>query len=278
MTPENWKELRRDDEFAESYDRHVKLGLEAAGSVGDLAVVSICRNAMPVLANTVSLIDRLATVFKSCRYYVYENDSVDGTDGFLDFCAARRPWMTVEHATLGREDMRGFQPERTVALAEYRNRCVRWVQDNAQTANYVIVLDADAHGGFSLDGVLNSLGWLCELNSVVGRTLHPGAMASHSLMFRGNDLFAYDAWACRPNYWSDRRMHQWFHWFLPPIGSPPIPMNSAFGGLCLYARPAFDSLEYAGGDCEHVAAHRAMQKAGFQLYLNPGSRYVAILQ
>jgi hypothetical protein len=275
MTPEFWPQLLRDDEFADSYDRHVAIGREAAG---DLVIVSICRNAMPHLSNTVSLVDRLAGVFRSCRYFVFENDSADGTDSFLDFAAGDRPWMTVEHATLAREDIRGFQPERTIRLAEYRNRCVRWVKENAPAADHVVVLDTDAHGGFSVDGVLNSLGWLCDLTSNVGRTLHPGAMASHSLMFRGENLYAYDAWACRPNFWSDRRLHQWFHWFTPPIGSPPIPMNSAFGGLCLYKREAFDHLEYEGGDCEHVAAHRAMQRAGYQLYLNPGSRYVATVE
>ena len=54
-------------------------------------------------------------------------------------------------------------------------------------------------------------------------------------------------------------------------------MNSAFGGLCLYRREAYLAGVYEGGDCEHVFHHKAMQKAGYQLFLNPGSRYVAIL-
>lgn len=76
---------------------------------------------------------------------------------------------------------------------------------------------------------------------------------------------------------------QWFHLFLPPVGSPPIPMNSAFGGLAVYTRRAFLSSRYSGigvngqPDCEHVAFHHGMRRKGYQMFLNPGSRYVAIL-
>jgi hypothetical protein len=144
-----------------------------------------------------------------------------------------------------------------------------------------MVLDADPHGGFSVDGVLNSLGWFCEM---MGESFHrrePGAMASHSLYVReeqgGYGVAAYDAWAGRLSWWEDRREHNWFHMLMPPVGSEPIPMNSAFGGLCLYRREAYLAGVYEGGDCEHVLHHKAMQKAGYQLFLNPGSRYVAIL-
>jgi len=62
-----------------------------------------------------------------------------------------------------------------------------------------------------------------------------------------------------------------------PIGAPPMRMNSAFGGLCLYRTDAFLSSRYQGGDCEHVHFHRGMAAAGYDLYLNPGSVYVAVL-
>ena len=62
-----------------------------------------------------------------------------------------------------------------------------------------------------------------------------------------------------------------------PIGAPPMRMNSAFGGLCLYRTDAYLSSRYAGGDCEHVNFHRGMAAAGYDLYLNPGSVYVAVL-
>jgi hypothetical protein len=235
---------------------------------------------MPYLRNTLALVDELAGLWRDCSLYVYENDSTDETAAVLDDFAIRQ-WVTVEHDTLGGLDSRGFEPERTERLAKCRTRCQEWVRRNAADAGYVMVLDTDPHGGFSVDGVLNSLGWFCEM---LGESFHrrePGAMASYSLFVReeqgGYGVAAYDAWAARLSWWEDRREHAWFHMLLPPVGSPPIPMNSAFGGLCLYRREAYLAGVYEGGDCEHVPFHRAMQRAGYQLFLNSGSRYVAIL-
>ena len=268
-----------DVDYVDSYKEHVEFGRVEARRQ-KLAVVSICRNAMPYLRNTLALVDELAGLWRDCSLYVYENDSTDETATVLDDFAIRQ-WVTVKHDTLGGEDSRGFEPERTIRLAKCRTRCQEWVRRNAADASYVMVLDADPHGGFSVDGVLNSLGWFCEM---MGESFHrrePGAMASHSLYVReeqgGYGVAAYDAWAGRLSWWEDRREHNWFHMLMPPVGSEPIPMNSAFGGLCLYRREAYLAGVYEGGDCEHVLHHKAMQKAGYQLFLNPGSRYVAIL-
>ena len=269
-----------DVDYVESYKEHVEYGRVAARRQ-KLAIVAICRSAMPHLKNTLMLVDELAGLWRDCSMYVYENDSTDETAAVLDDFAIRQ-WVTVEHDTLGGEDSRGFEPERTVRLAKCRTRCQDWVRRHAADSNYVMVLDTDPHGGFSVDGVLNSLGWFCEM---LGESFHrrePGAMASHSLFVReeGKGQFgvaAYDAWAARLSWWEDRRDHNWFHMLMPPVGSQPIPMNSAFGGLCLYRREAYLAGTYEGGDCEHVLHHKAMQRAGYQLFLNPGSRYVAIL-
>jgi hypothetical protein len=276
--------IRRPEDFwgvdyVESYKEHVEFGRVEARQQ-KLAIVAICRNAMPHLRNTLALVDELAGLWRDCSLYVYENDSTDETAAVLDDFAIRQ-WVTIEHDTLGGEDSRGFEPERTARLAKCRTRCQDWVRRNAVDANYVMVLDTDPHGGFSVDGVLNSLGWFCEM---LGESFHrrePGAMASHSLFVRkeegGYGVAAYDAWAARLNHFEDRRDHGWFHMFMPPVGSDPIPMNSAFGGLCLYRKAAYLAGAYEGGDCEHVFLHRSMQRAGYQLFLNPGSRYVAIL-
>jgi hypothetical protein len=82
------------------------------------------------------------------------------------------------------------------------------------------------------------------------------------------------------SWWRDRKGEigmGWFQHMMMPIGAPPMRMNSAFGGLCLYRTDAFLSSRYQGGDCEHVHFHRGMAAAGYDLYLNPGSVYVAIL-
>jgi hypothetical protein len=110
-------------------------------------------------------------------------------------------------------------------------------------------------------------------------------MASYSLMRMIQEdgsvgVAHYDAWAARPvSWWRDRRNEigfTWFSAFLPPVGAPPCPMNSAFGGLGVYWTEAFLTGGYSGEDCEHVPHHRRMAKAGWRMWLNPGCRYIAV--
>jgi len=269
-----------EDEYAESYAEHVEYGRVEARRQ-KLAIVSIARKSMPWLANTLRLVDELAGLWRDCCYYIYENDSDDGTSEALDEFALRQ-WVTVEHDSLGGLDARGWERERTERLAICRSRCQTWVRKHAADANYVMVLDTDPHGGFSVDGVLNSLGWFCQMLGESWHRREPGAMASSSLFVFQNPSGEFcgsqcDAWPAKLNTWADDRNHNWFHHFMPPVGSSPIPMNSAFGGLCLYRREAYLSGVYDGNTCEHVGFHRSMQNAGYQLFLNPSSRYVSLL-
>lgn len=273
-----------DVEYVDLYDRMTAVGKEAAKH-GDAVIVGIARNAMPYLVNTLDCVEEAQRQFRACKMFVYENDSTDETAAVLDAFSATRPWVTAQHDTLGGEDTRGFEPDRTVRLAKCRNICLEWVRANAPTVQWVIVLDLDPHGGFSPDGVFNSIGWLAT-KATQPCIRQPAGMASFSLWAQHEEegkpprIAQYDSWAARPNWWRDRREEIGFAWFsmlLFPVGSPPVAMNSAFGGLAVYMREAFlaPGVAYEGGDCEHVALHKRMQEAGYQLYLNPGSRYIA---
>lgn len=267
-----------DDEYLDLYKDAVVTGYGVAKESG-VNVVSIARNAMPLLTNTLALVDEARERFARFQMFVFENDSTDGTAEALDGHASRNGWFHVAHDTWGGLDSRGFERERTERLAKARNICFEWVKANGATNEYTIVLDLDPAYGFSPNGILNSLGWLNA------GPAHAGAMASYSLYHiqQGDgtaSIAHYDAWAARLNWWRDRRDEvgsmTWFSTLLPPVGSQPIPMNSAFGGLCLYRTEAFLAGGYSGEDCEHVPHHRRMADVGWRLYLNPGCRYIAI--
>ena len=273
-----------DPEYQEQYGRMVRVGRETAKEL-DVAIVAIARNARPKIVDTLFRVADLRAGFKSSSVYVFENDSEDGTNELLDNYATA-PGFHVEHETLGGVDSRGFEPERTERLAYCRNKCHDWVRQNAASSAWTIVLDVDPEGGFSVDGVFNSIAWLGSLST---KGWPAGGMASYSLyrVQDGSDLSQgvaqYDAWAMRPVcWWRDRREEigmAWASMFLPPVGSNPCPMNSAFGGLCVYRTEAFlaaGERPYEGGDCEHVFLHKKMAQAGYQLYLNPGCRYISI--
>lgn len=270
-----------DAECEDFYAHSVSEGKAMAASMS-ACVVGIARNAMPHIENTLGLVAELAPQFADFSMYAYQNDSVDGTDAALDRFAASHDWLHVRHDTLGGQDSRGFEPDRTVRLAKCRNQCHDYVRRHAAETDIVIVVDMDPQYGFSVDGVFSSIHRLFALKDA-------GGMASYSLWSKISDdgksrqLAHYDAWAARPVcWWRDRRNEVgfvWFSAFLPPAGAPPMRMNSAFGGLCVYRTQAFLAAgpdPYEGGDCEHVFLHKKMAVAGWRVWLNPGSRYVAI--
>lgn len=268
-----------DAEYKGYYEAGVAGGREIAKDT-DAVIVAIARNAMPALGNTLLLAAAVARGFRSCRMFVFENDSDDATPQVLDAVAAdHSSWFSVRHETLGGVDARGFEPERTARLAYCRNQCMNWVRESADTTSWTIVLDTDPAGGFSVDGVFNSVYRLSELQ-LRHAVPQPGGMASYSLWRRGSGIAHYDAWAARPvSWWRDRRDEigfKWFSAFLPPVGSPPCPMNSAFGGLGVYRTEAFLCGGYSGEDCEHVPHHKRMREAGYQMWLNPGCRYISV--
>lgn len=267
-----------DPEYRDYYESGVATGKATAADT-DACIVAIARNAMPVLVNTLLLLAFVRKHFRSCQMYIFENDSEDGTGEVLDGVAADHDWLHVQRESLGGIDTRGFEPERTERLAYCRNKCFDWVRENQRHTSWTIVADLDPPGGFSIDGVFNSVARLADL-SMGASPLRPGGMASYSLYKTGTGIAQYDAWAARPvSWWRDRREEIGFNWFsafLPPVGAPPCPMNSAFGGLAVYRTEAFLSGGYSGGDCEHVPHHRRMREAGWGMWLNPGCRYIAV--
>ena len=264
--------LPPDSEFAEDYARMVQAGRELAATK-TVALVAICRNAMPWLGRTLPLVEETAAMFREWSAFIYENDSMDGTKDVLG------KWHDGQrrHVSLnvnGRPHLNFTTHEtRTHALAEYRAACQTFVR-NGETPDYVIVFDTDPWGGWSIDGIANSVAWmerdatlyaLASLSwSEWGPPLVPSPMPLH-----------YDAFAARLNHWQQRDQ-QWIHHWLPPVGSPPVPFNSAFGQLAIYRGEDYLAGTYAGHDCEHVLFHRSIHEAtGKRLALNPSMRCVS---
>lgn len=274
--------LPPDAEFAEAYASDVKFGRERAAEA-TVAIVGICRNAMPWLPQTLRLIEETGSMFKSWSAYIHENDSADDTKDCL------MAWQDGSQRCVslninGRPHLNTtIAPERTHALAEYRTACQRWVA-HGERPDFVIVVDTDPWGGWSVDGVATSINHMAHDHSWYG-------MASYSWceMNVGGQAFPahYDAFALRWNHWR-RRDQQWTHHWHPAVGSPPIEFNSAFGQLAVYRGQSYLDGTYDGSDCEHVTYHRSIQERAMldegdyyygpsytRLGLNPSSRCVS---
>lgn len=228
--------------------------------------------------NTKVIIDFAKIYAKNYNIVFFENDSTDNTKDKLS--QIKNQYNNIEY--ISRDYNRPkFGPvktkTRTIALAEYRHELQKFIQQN-YTTDYVIVLDFDFID-LSINGLLNSFGWLSarpDYSAIAGNSFQIRKVFGDRV-----DLWNYDSWAFRPSWWEDITQFQayenrnydaalWFGLWIPPIGSDPFRVNSAFGGCCIYKSEFYYKGTYEGSDCEHVTFHRYLyDNSNFQLVLNP---------
>lgn len=270
--------------FGGAFEKTCGIG-ESTWYESHVAFVGLARNCASWLKSNLVRLGQLSSTCRSWQMHIETNDNDDDTDQVLvDFCR-EHPQATFASQRLGRRQFTSeFAGPRTVALAEYRTACQQWVRENARYADFVVVIDFDAWGGWSHAGLMHGVGELTLSHDGFG-------MASVSLMEAnvttqsadgtqqsGRAWIHYDAWALRLNSSFDDYtcgLGGWKHQWLPPVGSPPVPVASAFGGLAVYDTHAYLKGRYDGSDCEHVTFHRTItERTGMRLYLDPAMRTV----
>ena len=274
--------LPPDPEFVEEYAQAVQFGRDNA-SRSTVALVAICRNAMPFLPQTLQLVEETGAMFKSWSAFVFENDSADQTKDVLKEWADNRQRCVSLNTNHRPHLNHTISQERTVALAEYRAECQSWVR-HGERPDFVVVFDSDCWGGWSVDGVATSIAHMAMDSSWYGLASYSWAEADTSM---GPMPIHYDAFAARINHWA-RRDQNWFHHFHPAVGSPPIEFNSAFGQLAVYRAERYLQGRYSGEDCEHVCFNRSIARVAeidegdyyhgpsyTRFGLNPSSRCVS---
>ena len=269
-------------EFADEFGRYYDRGTRAAWNLS-VAVVGLARNCATHLSYNLGRTMYLERCVGDLRVHVETNDNTDETDQVL-IDAAREMPLTFTSQRLHRQQRGGeFAGPRTVELAEYRAACQQWVRELPRPPDLVVVLDWDMWGGWSHAGLMHGIGWLLEHDDAYGMASvslmqWPATVTDDSGTTTAPRWLHYDAWALRLNsYWDDfsHGMGMWKHAWLPPVGSPPVPVCSAFGGLAVYRTWAYLEGQYGGDDCEHVVFHRTInERLGKRLYLDPAMRTV----
>ena len=259
-------------------------------ALSKIAMVGLARNCAAPLKANLERVKMLGEKCRAWRFHCETNDNTDATTEVLaEFCGTH-PQASYRERTLNRQQFSAeFAGPRTIALAEYRTACQQWVRDHAADADYCVVIDLDAWGGWSLDGVLNGIGWLVELPGAYGMASvslfqHPAAATNGDGETKLLPAWMhYDCWALRGvgqarTYWDDYTagLGGWKYQWIPPVGSQPVLVSSAFGGMGIYRTEAFLAGTYDGAtDCEHVTYHESIAKAtGQHLYLNPSQRCI----
>ena len=152
-------------------------------------------------------------------------------------------------------------------MAQYRNIVKHYVDDNFSDYDYFIVMDTDARGGFSLDGLAYSFGVNNEWDIM-------SAYGSTGVVLTGGNLIYHDYIAYLNNFSSIESLIDIIKINLVNKNSDLIPVGQAFGGLTIYKMSSIKNIDYTPHDnnyiCEHTIFTNNMKLKGYnKFYINP---------
>jgi len=263
-------------EFLDLHTEYAKYGKYYIKDKSILCV-GLARDVEKTLANSIERVLSLNNFCRNVDIFIVENDSIDNTKNILSEYSIR---YKNQFSYISDND--GFKKygtvkdiERTIGLAKYRNKYIEHIKVHKDQYDYIMVVDWDFLD-FNNIGLFNTFGWISQTNI--------SAMCGISLKYQNvlsanhKNYWNYDCWAYRGNWWQDKQKEiddcnsmLWFGFWIPPIGSPPLKINSGFGGMCIYQTDHMIQSRYDGYDCEHVCFHKNLSETvpKFNLHINP---------
>lgn len=252
----------------ERYASRVNSGSVTA-SLSSVVVCGLARDIGNNIKYLIPRIEKIGSLFRSMRVVIVENDSSDGTrEKLLQYKKEKMNYCGWEIDIIGEKQnkIRHEQDksiQRRIDMAYYRNLYLEHIDSWIYKPDYLIIIDTDLTGGYSYEGILNSMGFE-EDWTVIG---------SNSLMYRGEgeniERLYFDTWALRVlGSWKEvcgeksnrLRMDR---------GEEPQQVYSCFGGLAIYKYDRIKNFRYDSTDCDCVTLHKKIIQSGGKIYLNP---------
>lgn len=260
-------------------------------------ITGCAQNSASHLASVFKNIERLRSLFAQSQILILENDSIDDTRALIRDYA----FSVQSVSALTFPGLNNIIPQKTIRLAHLRNIAMSWLAENSglEEVDVVVVLDLDE---------VNTEPW--DLNIFQELISSWMMQAESAAIFANQQGIYYDLWALRhtqhspDDVWSaiikahaedkslsDQELLEMIYLprqFSLPVGSPPLQVSSAFGGLAIYkaewlkkAQPHYIgeqplSLKTSQGTrwlrvqcCEHVAFNQQIALAGGSLWIYP---------
>ena len=253
------------------------MGIQTTKFKKALVVGTVRNSSANVVSDLLRIVNALEEILPT-KAYVVESDSSDDTVARLTELVAKD--SRIRFTSLG--VVATTIPDRIQRIRHCRNEYVKEIRTNSLYKDVDLIIVADLDGiNTKIDSAVFKLALDLEL---------PWDALAANQSARYYDIFALRHPLWSPNDWSleahwleaflgketskkhsmtDRMIH------IPPT-MPPIPVDSAFGGLCIYRRWVFNQFDYLEdsdaplNENEHVTIHRKLRAAGGEIYIHPG--------
>lgn len=236
------------------YTERILHGYEIARR-STVVIGGLVRDIAQILPTTLSRIEHLSSLFFDANFVIFENDSTDRSPDILLDWQPECPKFIVSKK-LNRPKFGSIKCEKRIdEMIYYRTELQKRIAaiNNEEPSDYVILLDMDIEGGFSYDGILNSLSFNMD------------AVASNSLFYENDVRRFYDSYALKTEKpMTDLEKQSLIY----HRGQNIVRVESAFGGLCIYKMDKYLDGVYHTDDAEHWCEHQGFHKK-MKIGINP---------
>ncbi len=220
-----------------------------------VVIGGLVRDNARILPTTLARIEHLSSLFFDANFAIFENDSTDRSADILLDWQPECPKFIISKKLNTNKFGSVKSKERIDTMSYCRTELQKQITaiNSEELYDYVILLDMDIEGGFSYEGIFNSLSYDME------------AVASNSLFYENDVRRFYDSYALKMSYdMTDLEKQSLIY----HRGQNPIIVESAFGGLCLYKMDSYLKGMYHTDDAKQWCEHQGFHK-GMKICINP---------
>ncbi len=255
-----------------------------------ILISGLTRDSEKYIKSEIKHLNEIFSEFGQVSFYLIESDSKDRTLSILESLADEL--ANISFTAMGK--LETLIPLRTERLRFCRNEYVKWIRDNIDKFDYVVIVDFDGmNNQLTKKGLKSSLDrdsfWdACFPNQLFGyydlyalrcknwierdflpplrKQLQEIELSKSIPQFRRICTFLREDAIRRNAIYRNMKL-------LPPWGSL-IEVDSAFGALAIYKPECFMIADYGEmnthySECEHVVFHRSLILMRKKLVINP---------
>jgi hypothetical protein len=234
-----------------------------------IGIIGCARDIQEQVYKTIFQIEKLGELFQDYRVFIYENDSEDQTATILDVWKTSNPKVTVHSEKINLPRLYDLSTHRFELMAQIRNKTAQFARENFQNFDYICVLDLDLRHGFSLNGILNSMGYFGWWDVITANGIDQQANYYYDLATYYEKDFTESMVEQKPGkpYANIKKGFERPRFY---CGEPLKLVASAFGGLAIYRTEVFIKGKYNEKLCDHASFHKSIIDQGYSnIFINP---------
>jgi hypothetical protein len=251
---------------SELYFSRINKGLNIASN-SSVCILGLARDCERQIEYNLGRVKTLCNFFKKSYVKIFENDSEDSTPIII------KNWESNNKnfkSSIKKYNLPKNQPDYSLCRRErmsfYRNQYLEekiWLD-----YDYTIIYDFDLFGGFSYEGILNSIGFEKDWLVIGSNSLY------YDIYNEKPRRLYYDTYALtliedNPESDYSKEKQERYNLLQFNRGEEPFEVKSVFGGIAIYKSHSLIDCKYTSHLCDHQTIAEQIRYKGGKIFLNP---------